>query len=216
MCAMIRDLSRVSLGASEGGVAAGAALHGLSSHTTQRDGWPGAGLPHIDWVEHLTIGGMTMHPLGRRTTAKGWARLAMKCGLLLTDPKLWTNVEEQLSEHADDLSTLMKRRYKDAAGRVDDVGDAVRKTYEDATDRLQGVGDALRGRSHWAAPTAAFIGGIGVGVGLGLLFAPVPGDEARAALRERAVDVSGRLGAVANSRFRSQSAHSPSTGTEGD
>jgi hypothetical protein len=142
--------------------------------------------------------------------------MAMKCGLLLTDPKLWANVEEQLSEHADDLGTLMKRRYKDAAGRVDDVGDAVRKTYEDAADRLKSVGDALRGRSHWAASTAAFIGGIGVGVGLGLLFAPVPGDEARAALRERAVDVSGRLGAVANSRFRSQSAHSPSTGTEGD
>lgn len=157
-----------------------------------------------------------MHPLGRRTSAKGWARLAMKCGLLLTDPKLWTSIEGQLSEHADDLSTVMRRRYRDASGRVDDINDTVRKTYADAADRLQDVGDALRGRSHWAAPTAAFLGGIGVGVGLGLLFAPVPGDEARAALRERAVDVTGRMGEVASSKFRSQSSRSSSTGTEGD
>lgn len=161
-----------------------------------------------------------MHPLGRRSTAKGWARLAMKCGLLLTDPKVWAKVDEQLSDRADDLGTLMKRRYKDAAGRVDDVGDAVRKTYENAADRLQGASDALRGQGHWVAPTAALLGGIGIGVGLGLLFAPMPGDEARAALRDRAVDVTGRLGDVAASRFRSQSARSPSssssTGTEGD
>jgi len=150
-----------------------------------------------------------MHPLGRRTTAKGWARLAMKCGLLLTDPKLWTSVEEQLSEHADDLSTLMKRRYKDAAGRVDDVGDVVRRTYEDAADRLQGVGDALRGRTHWISPTATFLGGLGVGIGLGLLFAPGPGVETRAALRTKAEDMTNKMSDAASARFRS-------TGTEGD
>lgn len=150
-----------------------------------------------------------MHPLGRRTTAKGWARLAMKCGLLLTDPKLWTSVEEQLSEHADDLGTLMKRRYKDAAGRVDDVSGAVRKTYEDATDRLQGVSDALRGRNHWVSPAATFLGGLGIGVGLGLLFAPGPGVETRAALRTKAEDVTSKMSDAASARFRS-------TGTQGD
>ena len=133
-----------------------------------------------------------MASFGRRTTAKQWARLALKAALFLTDAKLWSALNEQLQD------------------RAEDVGDRVKRTYEDTADRLQDAGDALRGRTNWVVPVTSFLGGVGVGIGLGVLFAPVSGEEARAAIRDRATDVRNRVGDMAGgSRFRS-------TGTEGD
>jgi YtxH-like protein len=138
-----------------------------------------------------------MRSFGRRSKAKNWARLAMKFGLLLTDAKIWDSVNEQLRD------------------RADDVRDAMRHKYEDTTDRLYEARNALQGRSDWLPTTASFLGGIGIGVGLGILFAPVSGEEARAALRDKAVDVKNKVSefAAGTSRYGTPSA---ATGTDGD
>jgi gas vesicle protein len=125
-------------------------------------------------------------------TAKQWARTAMKLGLLLTDAKLWADVNDQLTDQASD------------------VRNKVRDTYDEATSRLQDASDALQGRNHWIAPTAAFVGGIALGAGLGMLFAPTSGEEARAALYDRASDLRGKVRDIAGR------AEAKATGTHGD
>lgn len=140
-----------------------------------------------------------MRAFGRRTTAKQWARLALKCGLLLTDAKLWAAIDEELRE------------------RADDVSDVVRRRYEETTDRLHEARGAWQGDSDWLARTTSFLGGVGVGLGLGLLFAPLSGEESRAVLRDKAVEVKNKVGDVAAgaARVRTPTAR-PSTGTVGD
>lgn len=134
-----------------------------------------------------------MRSFGRPRTTKQWARFAMKWALFLTDAKLWSALNEQLRDRADDVSDVMRRG------------------YENTSDRLQDAGDALRGRTNWVAPTVSFLGGVGLGIGVGMLFAPVSGEDARAAIRERAADMRNRVGEMTSNtgRFRS-------TGTEGD
>jgi gas vesicle protein len=121
----------------------------------------------------------------------------MKFGLLLTDAKIWESINGQLRDRADDMR------------------EAMREKYEDTTDRLYGARNALQGRNDWVTPTASFLGGIGIGVGLGILFAPVSGEEARAALRDKAVDVKNKVSefAAGSSRYGTPST---ATGTDGD
>jgi gas vesicle protein len=112
----------------------------------------------------------------RRDAARKWARAALKCGLLLTDTNLWTSIGEQLRD------------------RVSDVRDEMQRRYEDTADRLHEAHDALHGRkNHWLTHTASFVGGVGIGVGLGVLLAPVSGEEARAAVRDRVVDFKNKV-----------------------
>jgi len=132
-----------------------------------------------------------MTTFGRRSTAKQWARLAMKTGLLLTDMKLWSALSDQLKDHAGDLRDVFKDR------------------YEDTTDRIQDARSALRGGSNWVSPVAGFVGGVGVGIAVGMLFAPVSGEEARAVIRDRARDVGNKVNEMTGSRFQP-------TGTDGD
>jgi hypothetical protein len=134
---------------------------------------------------------MNMSTFGRRSTAKQWARLAMKTGLLLTDMKLWSALSDQLRDRAGDMRDIFTDR------------------YEDTKDRIHDAGSALRGENHWISPVASFVGGVGVGIAVGMLFAPVSGEEARAVIRERARDVGSRVNEMAGSRFQP-------TGTEGD
>jgi hypothetical protein len=138
-----------------------------------------------------------MATFGRRSSAKQWARLAMKAGLFLTDAKLWSAINDQLKE------------------RADDVSDVVQRTYGETSNRLDSARAALRGETHWVAPIMTFLGGVGIGIGVGMLLAPVSGEEARNAIRDRATDVKNRVGdfATGASRFRPASA---STGTQGD
>lgn len=129
-----------------------------------------------------------------RSGTKQWARLAMRIGLLLTDAKLWS---------------LMSHKLQD---RAEDMGDVLRDRYEDAADRLHDVRSSLRGETHWVAPTLSFLGGIGIGIGAGLLLAPMSGEETRAAIREKANDVSNKVNDIASgTRYRSSS---QPTGTE--
>jgi hypothetical protein len=125
-----------------------------------------------------------MTTFGRRSTAKQWARMAMKVGLLLTDMKLWSALNDQLKERAGDLR------------------DDLRDRYDDTADRVQNAGSALRGESNWISPVASFVGGIGVGIAVGMLFAPVSGEEARAVIRDRARDVGSKVNEMAGSRFQ--------------
>jgi gas vesicle protein len=138
-----------------------------------------------------------MRALGRESKAKQWVRFAMKCGLLLSDPKMWDAVNEQMKE------------------RSDDVRDAVKQKYEDTTDRLRDARNVLQGRSAWLTSTASFLGGVGLGVSLGILFAPVSGEEARAVLRNKAADVKNKVSdfTTGPTRYGSSAA---ATGTNGD
>jgi uncharacterized protein YjbJ (UPF0337 family) len=145
-----------------------------------------------------------MRAIEGRTTARRWGRFALKCGLLLTDPKLWSAVNDQLQEHAENVSDVVKRKYGDASERV---------------DRAR---DALRGNSGWPTQTMSFLGGVGLGIGLGMLLAPGSGKETRGAIREKAAgfrdSVRRKVDDIAGStRIRTSPTNTATgTGTEGD
>lgn len=85
-------------------------------------------------------------------TAKDWARVALKLGLMLTEPKVRAEIGDQVKD------------------RVDSVSDVIADKYEDAVERLEAAGAALRGKSSWHP--GVFLLGLGVGAGLGILLAP--------------------------------------------
>ena len=118
-----------------------------------------------------------MRAFGRRITGKQWARFALKWGLILTDAELWAALNEQLREGANEVSHVVKRR------------------YEKTADRLQERHPATS--PGWVSPTMTFLGGVGLGIGLGVIFAPVSGDEARAVLRDKVVDIKNKVSGVA-------------------
>jgi gas vesicle protein len=91
----------------------------------------------------------------------------MRAGLLLTDAKLWSAIQNQMHD------------------RVDDISDALNEKYEDASDRLSNASDALRGRNQWPS-WGTFLVGVGIGTGIGLLVAPTSRDRVRSAFNERA------------------------------
>lgn len=135
----------------------------------------------------------------RRRSPKQWARIAMKIGLFITDAKLWSAINHQLRERADDIS------------------DSVRGTFKETSSRWNDAHDGLYGHSHWVGHTVGFLSGLGVGVGLGMLLAPVSGEEARSVLRGKATDVRNKVtdfakGSSGTTQFRS----TQSTGTVGD
>lgn len=137
-----------------------------------------------------------MSSFGRRRDAKHWARFAMKIGLFLTDAKLWSAINRQLRQRTEDLS------------------DSMRERYEDTTDRLDSAHAALFGESHWVGSTLCFLGGVGIGVGLGMLVAPVSGEQARSVIRDRAANVKSKVADFAKSSGASQFRSSQvSTGT---
>lgn len=133
----------------------------------------------------------------RRNKAQQWARLAMKAGLFLTDAKLWSAINEQMRE------------------RADDMGDTLRRTYRETTDRLDNAQAALRGEHHWFGSGLTFLGGVGLGIGIGMLLAPMSGEQARATIRDKAGDVRHRVSDFAGGGSRYRPVSSP-TGTEGD
>jgi hypothetical protein len=91
---------------------------------------------------------------GTRNAAKDWARLALKLGLLLTEPKVRAEIGGRL---------------KDQMGSVSDT---IADKYEDAVERLDAAQSAFTGKRNWTPGITGFLIGAGVGVGLGILFAP--------------------------------------------
>jgi hypothetical protein len=138
-------------------------------------------------------------PSFKGRSAKQWARFAMKIGLFITDAKLWSAINDQLHERAEDISESVRGGYKETSSRFDNAQ------------------AALRGQTHWFSPTLGFLGGIGIGVGLGMLLAPVSGEQARSVIRGKATDVKNKVtdfaaGTSAGTQFRS----TQPTGTTGD
>jgi gas vesicle protein len=136
-----------------------------------------------------------MRNIGSRNNARDWARLALKMGLLLTEPKVRAAVGEQLKN------------------RVDQVTETIASKYEDAVDRLEAAGAGFQGRSYWPSRVVGFLLGVGVGAGLGILLAPASGSETREAIRGRAVDMKNKV--VESAKISHSVTSMPPTGTEG-
>jgi gas vesicle protein len=107
---------------------------------------------------------------GRRNTAKDWARLAMKVGLIATDARTWATVQDEIKE------------------RASDIGGAVRRKYEQTTDHFAAARGELRRNSDWVARTTSLLAGVGAGIAVAMLFAPASGEETRARLRNKVME----------------------------
>src|ERR1700733_2870317 len=79
-----------------------------------------------------------------QNSAKDWARLALKLGMLLTEPKVRAEISHDLKD------------------RVASVSDTIADKYDDAVDRLAAAHSALRGKTNWAPGIAGFLLGAGV------------------------------------------------------
>lgn len=137
-----------------------------------------------------------MREWGREKNMTRWFRFALRCGLLVTDPKMWGAMTEDFKDYADT------------------VADRMRQGYEDAPDRAARAGVKIEEGPNWVARGASFLGGIGLGLGVGLLFAPSSGEETRGVIRDKAVDLKNQVVdmAAGTERYRPGNA----TGTDGD
>jgi gas vesicle protein len=141
--------------------------------------------------------------------ARDWAKLALKFGLVLTAPKVWRAISNQLNDRVEDLSDRVTRGFEDAS-------ETASRRFGDASDRLSDARDALRGRRHWVGPVTGLLVGIGIGAGLGVLLAPMAGEETRDALRDKAVQTKNQvIQSASDAKERIRQAV-PFTGTEGD
>lgn len=106
-----------------------------------------------------------------RKNAKKWFRFAMKMGLLATDVAVWKAMSDMLHERSDRMQPLVRRPH----------------------DIVQSLGSP-RHRSH----AATLMTGIGIGIGVGMLLAPVSGQRARGAIRDKATDIRNKVTDVAD------------------
>ena len=128
------------------------------------------------------------------------SRLAVKLGLILTDPKVRSEIQDGVKT------------------RANRAADALTSNYEEVSDRLEAAGSALQGRTYWPSRVGGFLLGIGVGAGLGLLLAPASGSETRDALRDKAVEMKDKVAesaASVSAQVRRSISTMPATGTEG-
>ncbi len=117
-----------------------------------------------------------MNALRRRPTTKNWVRFAMKLGLLATDAAVWTSIGRMISER------------------------------DEATDiRREHLASNLRPNRGWSHASTLFIG-VAIGVGVGMLFAPVSGEQARNTIRDTAQDMKEKVGNMSG-----WGTHGPST-----
>lgn len=102
-----------------------------------------------------------MRALNKRNKGTNWVRFFLKLGLLATDATVWASMNHLLTEREgpSDPQRLRQRVSANLAPR--------------------------RGRSHFST----LLTGIGIGVGIGMLFAPVSGEQARTVIRDKASDV---------------------------
>ena len=140
-----------------------------------------------------------MRAFGKRYTPKEWARLAMKVGLIATDAKIWSMMNEHLRRSADDVNTVFRRK------------------FGETTDRLNDARVELRTHGDWLARMTSLLAGVGIGVGVGMMLAPASGEETRAAIRDKVTDVKNNVGDFASRGDRVRSPNDiRATGTIGD
>lgn len=105
-----------------------------------------------------------MNALRRRPTKKNWVRFAMKLGLLATDAAVWSSIARMITDR------------------------------DEATDiRRERIASNLSPNRGWSHASTLFIG-VAIGVGLGMLFAPVSGEQARNTIRDTAQDMKEKVG----------------------
>ena len=129
-----------------------------------------------------------------------WSRFAVKLGLILTDPKVRSEIQDGIKDRTERVAHTF-------AGR-----------YEDAADRLEAAGAALQGRDSGPSRVVGFLLGVGVGASLGLLLAPASGTETRSAIRDKTAEMKDRVAQSAASmsgQVRRFVSSMPATGTEG-
>lgn len=130
-----------------------------------------------------------MSTFKRRPGRQHWFRFAMKLGLLATDAALWSSLARMLSERGD-------------------ARDSVRPRQRLATD--------LQSGRRWSRATTVLTG-VGIGVGLGILFAPMTGEQVRLAIRDTASTLKNKMEDVADwAGGRSSSYSHRGTGTYAD
>jgi hypothetical protein len=129
-----------------------------------------------------------MRALTKRHTGTNWVRFFLKLGLLATDATVWASMNHLLTER-------------------EDAGDAQRLRQKVSANLAP-----RRGRSHFST----LLTGIGIGLGIGMLFAPVSGEEARGVIREKASDVKDKWDDVAAWAGLGPSQMSRRTGTYAD
>jgi YtxH-like protein len=125
-----------------------------------------------------------MNALRRRPTTKNWARFAMKLGLLATDAAVWSSIARMINDR------------------------------DEATDvRRERIASNLSPNRGWSHASTLFIG-VAIGVGVGMLFAPVSGEQARNTIRDTAQDMKEKVGNMSGWGTRgSSTASRRSTGT---
>lgn len=127
-----------------------------------------------------------------RANRQNWFRFAMKLGLVATDAALWSSLARMLSdrENARDTARLRERSSYDLQARQ-------------------------LGRGWSRAST--LLTGVGIGVGLGILFAPMSGEQVRLAIRDTACNFKDKMDDVADwAGRRSSSFGRRSTGAYAD
>jgi hypothetical protein len=127
-----------------------------------------------------------------RANKQHWFRFAIKLGLLATDAALWSSLARMLSdrESARDAARLRERSSYDLQARQPGRG--------------------------WSR-ASTLLAGVGIGVGLGILCAPMSGEQARLALRETASNFKNKMDDVADwAGRRNSSIGRRSTGTYAD
>ena len=105
-----------------------------------------------------------MELFNSRPAKRNWLRFAMKLGLLATDAAVLTSLGRMLSDR-------------------DDVRSSLHPSERMAVDL---------DRRGWSR-TTTFLTGIGIGVGLGIIFAPMPGEQARIAIRDTARNIKSKM-----------------------
>lgn len=110
-----------------------------------------------------------MPALTKRRKATNWVRFFFKLGLLATDASVWASMNHLLSERADASESRHMRE----------------KVSADLAPH------------HRRSRFSTLLTGIGIGLGIGMLFAPVSGEEARSVIRDKASDVKDKWDDVA-------------------
>ena len=101
----------------------------------------------------------------KRPTRKNWIRFALKLGLLATDAVVLSAIGRMLTE---------------------------RDVPDQGVRSRQGPSVELPDARGWSRPSTLLVGAA-IGFGMGILLAPVSGEEARSAIRERAMGVRDRV-----------------------